>query len=522
MKQLKSGHAAREAILNGVRKLEEQVSATMGAKGRNILLEKKGVPVITKDGVTVAREIHLPDRFEDMGCQLVKQAANETNRLAGDGTTNSVVLAYSMMKNGMKKIKRGANAISMKRGMDKAKDSIIAQLNTMKKDVTKKEQLQAIATISSQDEEIGKVVADVISQVGKDGIVTSEASAIAGIESEVVEGMELDYPLVSPYFINNPKLTAVIGDTPILITDKRITHFKQILPILKLIKETYEVPRITIICKDMRDEALVSSVVNKQKGQLEIAVVKFPETNQSLEILEDVAKLTGATIISEIFNLRLEKMNLEQLGHAKKIIAGKDKITIIGGEGNIEERIEELKIQLEQEDNPMLRKRLAKLTNGVAVIRVGANTEVEQTERLHRVEDAINAAKAASEEGILAGGGTAYLRCVNNLKLTGDEETGAEIVFHAIQTTTEVIADNSGANGKKVREEVQRLTGNMGYNALTNSYENLMDSNVIDPTKVVRIALENAVSVASIFLTLEGAVCFIKPEEPGFDLSLVD
>jgi chaperonin GroEL len=527
-KQLLFGTDARDRIIKGVSKLAQAVRATMGPKGRNVVIEKKyGGPTVTKDGVTVAKEIELEDPWENMGASLVKEAATKTNDAAGDGTTTATVLAHAIMEEGLKHLGSGSNAISIKRGIDKAVKAVSEFLEKIKKNVSKKEEYAAVATISAQDEEIGQVIAEVIEEVGKDGVVTVEAGQTLGLEKEYVEGMQFDQGFISPYFVTDAgRMEAAFENPSILITDKKIGAIQDILPLLEALAQRGR-KEIVIIAENVEGEALATLVVNKLRGTFSALAIKAPAFgDRRKEILKDIAILTGGRVISEEIGLKLENASLEDLGKARRILCDKDNCTIIGGAGKksgIEDRIKEIKVQIDSTksdfDREKLQERLAKLSGGVAVIKVGAATEVEQKEKQHRVEDALSATRAAAEEGIVAGGGTAYIRALPTLgkllKETKDEDEklGIEIVMDALIAPTHFIAQNSGVSGEVVVAKVKDLEGDKGYNALTAKYEDLVKGMVIDPKKVTRSALENAASVASMFLTLEVAVSDIPKKE---------
>jgi len=525
-KQLIFSNDSREQILEGVRKLAAAVRATMGPKGRNVLIDKKyGAPTVTKDGVTVAKEIELEDPFENMGAQLVKEAATKTNDAAGDGTTTATVLAHAIMEEGIKHLSSGSNAISIKRGIDKAVIAITEELEKMKKDISKKDEYKAVATISAQDDEIGEVIAEVIDEAGKDGVITVEAGQTLGIEKDYVEGMQFDSGYISPYFVTDTsRMEAVFESPSILLTDKKISSIQEILPLLEGLAQKGK-KEIVIISESMEGEALATLVVNKIRGTFSALAVKAPAFgDRRKEILADIAALTGARVITEDVGLKLENATVEDLGTADKVVSTKDDTLIVGGHGkkkDIEARVNQIKNQLENTDSDFdsekLQERLAKLSGGVAIIRVGAATEVEQKEKQHRVEDALSATRAAAEEGILPGGGVAYIRAMKvleELKLKdADEQLGVEIVHDALSSPLEQIANNAGAEGKVVVEKVKGMKGNEGWNAQTDKYEDLVKAMVIDPKKVTRSALENAASVASMFLTLEAAISDIPKKE---------
>lgn len=529
-KQLLFSNDARDRLLKGVTKLANAVSATMGPLGRNVGIDKKyGGPTVTKDGVTVAKEIELPDPFENMGAQMVKEAATKTNDAAGDGTTTATVLAHAIMQEGLKHLGSGKNAISIKSGILKAVDAVTAFLDTIKKNVSKKEEFAAVATISAQDPEIGNLIAEVIDEVGKDGVVTVEAGQTLGLEKEFVEGMQFDQGYISAYFVTDPATMKAVYEKPyILITDKKISSIQEILPLLEAVAQRGR-KELIIIAESVDGEALATLVVNKLRGTFHTLAVKAPAFgDRRKEMLRDIAALTGGRVISEEVGLKLENATLEDLGTARRVVATKDDTVIIDGGGkksDIDGRISEIKTGLETTksdfDKEKLQERLAKLSGGVAVIKVGAATELEQKEKQHRVEDALSATRAAAEEGIVPGGGTAYIRAIDSLMKVKtdnpDEKIGVEIVKGALTAPTRHIADNAGVEGKVVVDKVRREKGAVGYNAVTEKYEDLVKAMVIDPKKVTRSALENAASVAAMFLTLEVAVTDIpeKKEAPA-------
>lgn len=528
-KQLIFSNDARGKVLEGVRKLAEAVRVTMGPKGRNVLIDRKyGAPMVTKDGVSVAKEIELEDAFENMGAQLVKEAATKTNDAAGDGTTTATVLAHAIMEEGLKHLSSGSNAISIKRGIDKAVIAVTAELESMKKNISKRDEYKAVATISAQDDEIGEVIAEVIDEAGKDGVITVEDGQTLGIEKEYVEGMQFDNGYISPYFITDTaRMEAVYENPAILITDGKIGSIQEILPLLEELAQKGR-KELVIIAENLEGAALATLVVNKMRGTFSALAVKAPAFgDRRKEILKDIAALTGARVISEEVGLKLENATAEDLGSARKVVSTKDDTLIVDGAGkkeDVQARINLIKGQLDHTDSDFdrekLAERLAKLSGGVAVIKVGAATEVEQKEKQHRVEDALSATRAAADEGILPGGGVAYIRAMNaleNLKLdNADEQVGVEIILNALSAPLENIANNAGESGKVVVEKVKEGKGNYGYNALTGEYEDLVKAMVIDPKKVTRSALENAASVASMFLTLEAAITDI-PEKDKVD-----
>ena len=525
-KDIKFSSDAREQILQGVEKLYNAVRVTMGPSGRNVIVERAyGAPTVTKDGVSVAREVELEDSFENMGAQLVKEAATKTNDAAGDGTTTATVLAFAIMQRGLKHIGKGANAISIKRGIDLAVNTVTDELTKMKKDISSKEEYKAVATISAQDEEVGDIIAEVIDEAGKSGVITVEAGQTLGLEKEYVEGMQFDQGYISPYFVTDTNRMEAEFEKPyILITDKKIGSIQEILPLLEQIAQKGR-KEIVIIAESIEGEALATLVVNRLRGTFNALAVKAPAFgDRRKEILSDIAALTGGRVISEEVGLKLENATIEDLGTARKVVSTKDNTLIVDGGGekqDIDARISQIKAGIESSrsdfDRDKLQERLAKLSGGVAVIRVGAATEVEQKERQHRVEDALSATRAAAEEGILPGGGTAYLRALDALEKVktdnDDQQIGVEIIKEALSAPLENIASNAGAPADVVVDKVRQAKGNEGYNALTGKYEDLAKAMIIDPKKVTRSALENAASVASMFLTLEAAICEIPKKE---------
>lgn len=517
-KQLLFGEAARQKVLDGVQKLHNAVSATLGPKGRNVVIERPyGGPMVTKDGVSVAREIDLPDAVENMGAQLVKEAATKTNDAAGDGTTTATVLAFAMMQAGMKYLSSGANSIVIKRSAERAVDCINEELTKMAKKVTKKAEYAAVATISAQDSEIGDLIAEVIDQVGKDGVVTIEAGQTLGLEKAFVEGMEFEQGFVSPYFINDPeKQRATFTDPLILVTDYTIHGNQEIIPLLEKVNAVKR--PLIIIAETIDNEPLVMLIANKLKGVFQSVAVKSPGFgDRRKEMLKDIAILTGATVITKDTGMTLETVELTHLGTAKTVTVTKDATTIVDGAGakaDIDARVTEITVQIENAKSPYdkekLNERRGKLSGGVAVIKVGGATEVEQKEKQHRVEDALSATRAAAEEGIVPGGGTALIWSIPALKklleevTDKDERAGIEIIIEALTAPLTLIAENAGVIGENVVNKVSE--GTLGYNALTGEYADLMKEMVIDPKKVTRAALQNAMSVAGMFLTLEVAV----------------
>ncbi len=516
-KILTFGDESRQKIVRGIRKLADAVRVTMGPNGRNALIAKSyGAPTVTKDGVTVAKEIELEDAWENMGAQLVKEAATKTNDAAGDGTTTATVLAEGMISEGLKFLTAGANAISMKNGIMKAVEAVVEDLEKQKKDISTKAEFAAVATISAQDPGVGKIISEVMDQVGSDGVVTVEAGQTMGLEKEYVEGMQFDSGYISPYFVTDAGRMEAIYQSPyILITDKKIASIQEILPVLEALAQKGK-KEIVIIAETVEGEALATLVVNKIRGTFSAIAVKAPAFgDRRKEMLKDIAILTGGRVISEEVGLKLENTKLEDLGQAAKIVVTKDNTLIIDGAGNkkdIAARIEEIKANIEQTksdfDREKLQERMAKLSGGVAVIKVGAATEVEQKELQHRVEDALSATRAAAEEGIVAGGGAALIHALRSLeKLKGateDEQIGIDLVKMSLPYPLKNIAQNAGLEGSVIVEHVkQSKESKMGYNVVTQKVEDLVAVGVIDPKKVTRSALQNAASVAAMFLTIE-------------------
>ena len=515
---------ARNKLKLGVDKLANAVKVTLGPRGRNVALDKKfGSPTITKDGVTVAREIELEDNFEDMGAQMVKEVASKTSDIAGDGTTTATIIAQAIYREGLKNVTAGHNPMSIKRGIDLAVNFICEEIKNMSKPVDNKNEISQVGTISANnDKQIGDLIAEAMEKVGKDGVITVEEAKTAETTLDVVEGMQFDRGYVSPYFVTDPdNMEAILEDPLILIHDKKISNMKDLLPILE--KVAQQGKPMFIISEDIEGEALATLVVNKLRGTIKVAAVKAPGFGDRRKaMLEDIAILTGGKVISEELGFKLENAVLTDLGTAKKINIDKDNTTIVEGNGDksdIKARIGQIKKQIDDSssdyDREKLQERLAKLAGGVAVINVGAATETEMKEKKARVEDALHATRAAVEEGIVPGGGVAFLRALKKLdELKADEEemVGINIVRKALEEPIRQIATNSGVEGSIVLDKVLNETGSFGYNALTNTYEDLMKAGVIDPTKVSRIALENAASIAGLLLTTE-AIVSDKPEE---------
>ncbi len=522
-KQIVYGDQARQAVLRGVNQLADAVKVTLGPKGRNVVLDKKfGSPTITKDGVTVAKEIDLKDPLENMGAQMVREVASKTSDTAGDGTTTATVLAQAIYREGAKNVAAGANPMDIKRGIEKAVEALTAELKKMSKPVSGNMVAQVGTISANNDETIGKIIADAMDKVGKDGVITVEEAKTLETSLEVVEGMQFDRGYLSAYFVTDPERMEVVLENPvILIHEKKISSMKDLLPVLEQVARLSR--PLLIIAEDIEGEALATLVVNKLRGTLQAAAVKAPGFGDRRKaMLEDIATLTGGKAITEDLGLKLENIKMEDLGKAKKITIDKDNTTIIEGAGSsaaIEGRVKQLRTQVEDTtsdyDREKLQERLAKLVGGVAVIKVGAATETEMKEKKARVEDAMHATKAAVEEGIVPGGGVALLRAskvLAHLKLGGDQQIGVNIVARAIEEPMRWIASNAGQEGSIVVQKVREMKDDEGFNALTDTYENLVKVGVIDPAKVVRSALQNASSIASLLLTTEALICDI-PEE---------
>ncbi len=526
-KDIKYGVEAREALLVGVDKLADVVRVTLGPKGRNVVLEKSyGAPTITNDGVTIAKEIELEDGFENMGAQLIKEVASKTNDVAGDGTTTATVLAQAMVHEGMRNLAAGANPIILKKGMQKATDAAVDALVKMSKPVSGKAQIARVAAVSSGDEEVGEMVADAMEKVSKDGVITIEESKTMQTELELVEGMQFDRGYISAYMCTDmEKMEARLDEPYILIVDKKISNVQDLLPILEQIVKTGS--QLLIIAEDVEGEALTTLIVNKLRGTFNVVAVKSPGYgDRRKEMLKDIAILTGGAVVSDEIGLELKDVTIEQLGRAKAVKVQKENTVIVDGEGDkqaIADRVAQIKTQIAETksdfDREKLQERLAKLAGGVAVIRVGAPTEVEMKEKKLRMEDALNATRAAVEEGIIAGGGSSYVHAAKELdavvdSLAGDEKTGAEIVRKALESPLFRIAVNAGQEGAVIVNNVKNANAGEGYNALTDEYVNMVDAGILDPVKVSRSALQNANSIAATLLTTESAVSIIKEKEP--------
>ena len=526
-KELKYGTEARAALEAGVDKLANTVRVTIGPKGRNVVLDKSfGVPLITNDGVTIAKEIELEDAFENMGAQLVKEVATKTNDVAGDGTTTATVLAQAMIKEGMKNLEAGANPIILRRGMKKATDTAVEAIASMSQKVSGKDQIAKVAAISAGDEEVGNLVADAMEKVSNDGVITIEESKTMQTELDLVEGMQFDRGYISAYMATDmDKMEAVLDDPYVLITDKKISNIQEILPVLEQIVQSGA--RLLIIAEDIEGEALTTLIVNKLRGTFNVVAVKAPGYGDRRKaMLEDIAILTGGQVISEELGLELKDTTLDMLGRAKSIKVQKENTVIVDGEGDkaaIEARIAQIRAQIEETtsefDKEKLQERLAKLAGGVAVIRVGAATETEMKESKLRMEDALNATRAAVEEGIIAGGGSAYIHASKEVAkladtLEGDERTGAKVILKALDAPLYYIAANAGLEGAVIINKVKESEPGMGFDAAKENYVNMVEAGILDPVKVTRSALQNATSVASTLLTTESVVANIKEDVP--------
>jgi chaperonin GroEL len=524
---------ARRALERGMNTLADAVRVTLGPKGRNVVLEKKwGAPTITNDGVSIAKEIELEDPYEKIGAELVKEVAKKTDDVAGDGTTTATVLAQALVREGLRNVAAGTNPMALKRGIEKAVEAISSQLLEMSKEVETKEQIAATASISAADPQIGEIIAEAMDKVGKEGVITVEESQTFGLELELTEGMRFDKGYISPYFVTDPeRMEAVLEDPYILIANSKISAVKDLLPILEKVMQSGK--PLAIIAEDLEGEALATVVVNKIRGTFRSAAVKAPGFGDRRKaMLQDIAILTGGQVISEEVGLKLENTGIELLGRARKVVVTKDETTIVEGAGDPDQiagRVNQIRAEIDASDSDYdrekLQERLAKLAGGVAVIKAGAATEVELKERKHRIEDAVRNAKAAVEEGIVAGGGVALLQAshaaLEKLDLEGEEAVGANIVRVAVEAPLKQIAVNAGLEGGVVAEKVRHLDPSFGLNAATGEYVNLIEAGIIDPAKVTRSALQNAASIAALFLTTE-AVVADKPEKaapamPGGD-----
>ncbi|MDK9707025.1 MAG: chaperonin GroEL [Desulforhopalus sp.] len=523
-KEIKYGVKARESILNGVNVLANAVKVTLGPKGRNVLIDKSyGAPTITKDGVTVAKEIELKDKFENMGAQMVKEVASKTSDVAGDGTTTATVLAQSIYTEGVKLVAAGGNPMEIKRGIDKGVACVVAELAKIATPTKEQKEIAQVGTISANsDETIGNIIAEAMDKVGKEGVITVEEAKSMDTSLDVVEGMQFDRGYLSPYFVTDPERMEVTMDEPyILLVEKKVSSMKDLLPVLESVAKMGK--GLFIVAEDVDGEALATLVVNKLRGTLSVAAVKAPGFGDRRKaMLEDIAILTGGQVITEDLGIKLENVTLNDLGTCKRIVVDKDNTTIVDGAGDKDKlaaRVKQIRAQIEDTtsdyDREKLQERLAKLIGGVAVINVGAATEIEMKEKKARVEDALNATRAAVEEGVVPGGGVAYIRCLKALSamdLKGEQGLGRNILLRALEEPIRQIANNAGREGSVIVEHVKGLEGAMGFNAATEEYENLITAGVIDPAKVTRTALQNAASVAGMLLTTECTIAEI-PEE---------
>jgi chaperonin GroEL len=525
-KQLKFDEDARRGLEAGIDKLADAVAVTLGPKGRNVVLDKKwGAPTITNDGVTIAKEVELEDPYENMGAQLAKEVATKTNDVAGDGTTTATVLARAMVKNGMRNVAAGSNPMALKRGIEKAVAAAVDSIGKQSRDVEGKEEIAMVATISAADTQVGDTIAEAFEKVGKDGVITVEESQTFGIELEFVEGMQFDKGYISPYFVTDPdRMETVYDDAYLLLVGKKISSVQDILPLLEKVVQAGK--PLLIIAEDVEGEALATLVVNKIRGTFNSVAVKAPGFGDRRKaMLQDMAILTGGQVVSDEIGVKLENVALDLLGRARKVVVTKDDTTIVEGQGSEEDikgRIAQIKGEIDRTDSDWdrekLQERLAKLSGGVALIKVGAATEVELKEKKHRIEDAVSATRAAIEEGIVPGGGVALIRAeqsvdVDALGLTGDEATGASIVKRALSEPARLIAHNAGHEGAVVVERIRSESGATGFNAATAQWGDLTKAGVIDPAKVTRSALQNAASIAALVLTTESAVVEMPEEE---------
>ncbi|MCC8136746.1 MAG: chaperonin GroEL [Clostridiales bacterium] len=527
-KEIKYGADARAALETGVNKLADTVRVTLGPKGRNVVLDKQyGSPLITNDGVTIAKEIELEDSFENMGAQLIKEVASKTNDVAGDGTTTATVLAQSMVHEGLKNIAAGANPIVLRKGMKKATDAAVESIKSMSQMVSGKEQITRVAAVSSGDEKVGELVADAMDKVSQDGVITIEESKTMQTELDLVEGMQFDRGYISAYMVtDNDKMEAVLDDPMILITDKKISNIQELLPLLEQIVQSGR--KLLIIAEDIEGEALTTLIVNKLRGTFQVVGVKAPGYgDRRKEMLQDIAVLTGGQVISEEVGLELKDATMDMLGRAKSVKVQKENTIIVDGMGDkdaIKARVAQIRAQIDETtsdfDREKLQERLAKMAGGVAVIRVGAATETEMKEAKLRMEDALAATKAAVEEGIIAGGGSAYVHAAKDVEklaatLEGDEKTGANIILKALQAPLYYIAENAGLEGSVIVNKVSEANVGTGFDAYKESYVDMVEAGILDPVKVTRSALQNATSVAATLLTTEAVVGNIKEPAPA-------
>ena len=525
-KQLTFQEDARSALIRGVDQVANTVGVTLGPRGRNVVLDKKfGPPQVCSDGVTIAKEIELEDPFENMGAQLLKEAASKTNDVAGDGTTTATVLSQAIIREGFKNIAAGANPMALKRGIEKGVDALRGAVQEMSTPVEGKEQIAQVASLSAHDDEMGSLIADVMEKVGKDGVITVEESRGLSFEQEFVEGMQFDRGYISPYFISNQdRMEAEIDEPYILLTDKKLSSVQELLPVLEKVGQSSR--NIVVIAEDVDGEALAALVVNKLRGALNCLAVKAPGFGDRRKaMLEDMAILTGGTVISEEVGRKLESAGLEDLGRARRMVANKDDTTIVDGAGDdatIQGRVGQIRAQIEETtsdyDREKLEERVAKLSGGVAIIKVGAATEVELKEKKQRIEDAVSATRAAVEEGIVPGGGVALVRArsaLDGLNLSGDEATGARILHRALEAPLKLIVSNTGVPGDVILSETEKTEGDWGYDAEAEEYGHLLEMGIMDPAKVTRAAIENASSVAAMVLTTESLITEIPEETPA-------
>ncbi len=527
-KDIRFSDDARTRIRRGVNVLADAVKVTVGPKGRNVVLDKSfGGPMITNDGVTIAKEIDLEDKFENMGAQLVKQVAEKTNDAAGDGTTTATILAQALINEGMKNVAAGANPMAIRKGIEKGVEAVVAELKKRAKKVQGKEETAQVASISANDPEIGALIAEVYDMVGRDGVITVEQSQTLGLEKEVVEGMQFDNGYISAYFVtDSARMEAALDRPYILLTDKKISSIQEILPLLEQMAQTGK-KDLVIIAEDVDGEALTTLVINKLRGILNVMAVKAPGFgDRRKEMLRDIATLTGGEVVSEELGVKLENATMAMLGEARRVVADKDHTLIIEGKGDaaaIKARMAQTKAQIEKTtsdyDKEKLRERLAKMSGGVGVLKIGAASEVEQKEKQHRVEDAVEATKAALEEGIVAGGGVALVdatKVLDGIKTNDEEQVGVSILRKALEAPMRQIAENAGMDGAVIIEEIKKSPAGMGYNAATGEYTDMVKAGVIDPLKVTRSALQNAASVAALLLTTEAAVVDLpEPKAPA-------
>lgn len=534
-KDIRYGLDSRKLLESGINKLTDAVKVTIGPKGRNVIIDKAyGAPLITNDGVTIAKEIELEDRFENMGAQLLKEVAIKTNDIAGDGTTTATILAQAIVREGLKNIAAGANPVILQRGIKKATDIVVENIKNTSKPIETKESIAQVGAISSADPEVGKLISDAMEKVGKDGVITVEESRTMGTELAVVEGMQFERGFLSPYMASDQeKMVAELDDPYIFITDKKISNIQEILPILEQIVETHK--PLLIIADDIDSEALTTLIINKIRGTFNVVAVKAPSFGDNRKnMLDDIATLTGTNVFKEELDADLSQATIQDLGSAKKVTVDKENTTIVDGRGSQEEinlRVEQIKKQIEASDSSFdiekLKERLAKLAGGVAVIQVGAVTEVEMKEKKLRIEDALSATRAAVEEGIVPGGGTVLIDSISSLNeyldsVDGDERTGAKIVARALEEPARQIAENAGLEGSIIATRVRELPQGQGYDAFNDEFVDMIEKGIVDPTKVTRSALQNATSIASMLLTTEAAVADIveKKEMPGMDPSM--